>query len=91
MKLVFPLIIAAASLGTSAAAWEGKVLECYNKTLMPTTYNTSKELVKKAKTKWEHRNGQMVKVYYPPVYVEHRTVKTPEHYVMQPAECNIAN
>ena len=70
-----------------AFAWEGQVKACYDKIYVAPTYTTSKTLIKAAKTKWEHRHGQMVEVHYPAIYREHRHLKTPGHYIARPAKC----
>lgn len=72
---------------SSAAAWEGKVVECYGKVWYPAEYSTSKVLVKHAKTKWEHRHGQMVKVHYAPVYKEVKTKTKDGHWIMRKEAC----
>ncbi|MET4103062.1 hypothetical protein ABIE58_002499 [Roseovarius sp. MBR-78] len=72
---------------TSAAAWEGHVVECYGKVWYPAEYSTSKVLVKHGKTAWEHRNGQMVKVHYAPVYKEVKTKTKDGHWIMRQEAC----
>lgn len=79
--------IAFTMIAGAAQAWEGKVIKCYDTVYVPAEYKTHQKLVRAAYTDWEHRNGQAVKVYYPPVYVETRTEVRPARYVNRPAAC----
>ncbi|RKF15194.1 hypothetical protein D6850_10175 [Roseovarius spongiae] len=80
-------IVALAAAATPALAWKGQAVACYDKVWVPATYSTSKHLEFPAKTKWVHRNGQMVQMHYPAVYKETRHVKTPGHYLLRKAAC----
>jgi hypothetical protein len=89
--MIKKLVVAAAAtlaLSGTAYAWEGQVVQCYDTVLVPAQFETHQTLVRAARTEWEHRNGQAVQVYYPPVYVETRTQTRPERYVNRPAPCN---
>lgn len=86
-KVLIASVLAAAGFAAPAMAWEGHVVACYDKVWVPATYSTHKRLVMKAHTEWEHRNGQMVKVHYPAVYKEHKTLKTAGHYVAKKSVC----
>lgn len=70
-----------------AAAWEGSVVACYDKVQKPATYSYTKSLEYKAVTKWEHRKGQLVKVYYQPVYLQKKTLKRPAHILLVQGAC----
>lgn len=73
---------------TSALAWEGKPLKCYDKHWVGPKYSTTKVLDKPAKTTWEHNKaGQMVKMYYAPMYMEQKTLVMEGHYVLREAKC----
>lgn len=87
MKTVLIAAVAAMSFAAPAMAWEGQKVACYDKHWMPATYTTSKHLEYAAKHKWEHVDGQMVKMYYPPIYMEKRSMKKPGHYVLRQAPC----
>ena len=91
MKTIISAAILASAFAAPALAWEGQVKACYNKVYVPTSYHTSKHLVMGAHTEWEYRNGQMIEVYYPAVYKEKKTVKTPGHYIAKKAACRVAN
>ncbi|MEQ9260769.1 MAG: hypothetical protein RIG84_16910 [Roseovarius sp.] len=88
MKKTFVIAAAAMVLGGPALAWEGQKVACYDKHWVPTTYKVSHHLEMAAKTQWEHADGQYVKVYYPPVYMEKKMVDKPGHYVLRKAPCN---
>lgn len=85
-------IIAAAaaviSFAEPAMAWEGRVIACYDSTWVPDEYEVHKTLHSEAHTKWEHRGKQLVEVYYAPVYIEHKHLKTPGHYIKYKAPCH---
>ena len=81
-------IVAMAAAASPALAWEGQKVACYDKVYVETTYTVTKELEYPSKKKWEHHDGQMVKMYYPPIYMENRHVDTPGHYVLRKAPCN---
>ncbi|MEL6609352.1 MAG: hypothetical protein AAFO58_05805 [Pseudomonadota bacterium] len=88
---MFKTISAAAAVvvafAAPAAAWEGHVVACYDKIWVPAEYKTSKTLHTKARTAWEHRGDQLVEVYYPPMYLEHKTLVKEGHYVKRKAAC----
>ena len=88
MKTTFFAVTTALLLAGPAAAWEGQKVACYDKHWVPAAYKTSKHLEKPAKTKWEHVDGQMVKMYYPPVYMEKKTLAKEGHWVLRKAACN---
>ena len=83
------LIIAAGFIAVagSASAWEGTAKACYGKVWSPAEYSVKEVLVKPAKTKWEHRNGQLVEMYYPPVYKEVKTQTQAAHWIMRKEAC----
>jgi hypothetical protein len=85
--LIAGAIFATAALAAPAFAWEGKVVACYNKVWVPAQYSTTKKLVMAAHTEWEHRNGQMVKVWYPAVYKESEHKISDGHYVARKGPC----
>ncbi|WP_372885909.1 hypothetical protein [Shimia sp.] len=87
MKL--SLITAAVFIGIAApaAAWEGKVVACYDKVWVPASYKTHKVLHSKGYTKWEHRGDQLAEVYYAPMYIEKKTLVMEGHYVKRKAPC----
>ena len=85
--LMGAIIAVAATASAPAMAWEGQKVACYDKVYVPATYKTTKHMKYPAKTKWEHHNGQMVEMYYAPVYMEMRHVATEGHYVLRKAVC----
>lgn len=87
VSFIAAAMTAAAFLAAPAMAWEGKVVSCYGKVWQPAKYSTHKTKVKESKTRWEHRNGQMVEVYYPPVYKESRTMTKEGHWIMRKEAC----
>jgi hypothetical protein len=87
-KFSIAATIALGTFATSASAWEGDVIACYDTVREPAQYQVHQELVRAAYTEWEHRNGQAVQVHYPAVYVERRRMVRPERYVNRPAPCN---
>ena len=87
-KLIAGVVLAASTLAAPAFAWEGHVVACYDKVWVPASYTYGKTLVMAAHTEWEHnKKGQMVRVHYPAVYKEEKTMKTPGHYVAKEAAC----
>jgi hypothetical protein len=89
-KVLACAVVAASTLAAPAFAWEGKVKACYDKVWVGPKYKVTKELVMAGHTEWEHRNGQMVKVWYPSVYKENRTMTKKGHYVAVKAPCRVA-
>lgn len=88
MKKVFAGAAVLAALAAPAFAWEGQVVACYDKVWVPAKYATSKTLIMAAHDEWEHNgNGQMVKMHYPAVYKENKSLTTPGHYVAVKAPC----
>lgn len=87
-KTLFTAVIAAIGFAAPAMAWEGKTVACYNKELVPATYNYTKHIVKAGKKQYEHRNGRIELVSYPPVYREVATLNTAAHYVMRQVKCH---
>lgn len=85
--ILMSAIVAMAAAASPAVAWEGQKVACYDKVWVPATYAANKYLKHPAKTTWEHANGQMVEMYYPPIYMEKRYVKTEGHYVLRKAVC----
>lgn len=81
-------LFAVVASSAAAQAWQGEVVACYDTVLVPARYHVTEELVRSARTEWEHRNGQAVRVHYPAVYVEVRRETHPERYVNRPAVCN---
>lgn len=88
MKKTMITAAAAMLFAAPAFSWEGQKVACYDKHWVPATYSTSKKLEMAAKTQWEHADGQYVKVYYPPVYMEKTHLKKEGHYVLRKAPCN---
>jgi heat shock protein HslJ len=88
MKKMMFTAAAATMFAAPAAAWEGQKVACYDKHWVPATYTTTKHLEYESKHKWEHVDGQMVKMYYPPVYMEKTHLKEKGHYVLRKAPCN---
>jgi hypothetical protein len=87
-KALVSAVVAAIAFAAPAMAWEGKTVACYDKHLVPAKYSATKVLVKAGKSQYEHRNGHIEFVAYPPVYKEIRT-KTPDaHYVMREISCH---
>jgi len=86
-KKIFAALFAVTAATSAAHAWEGEVVACYDTVLVPAQYAVHEELVRSARTDWEHRNGQAVRVHYPAVYVEVRRETRPERYVNRPAAC----
>lgn len=87
IKKTFAVLCVAAATTTAAHAWEGQVVACYDTVLVPAQFDIREELIRPARTEWEHRNGQSVQVHYPAVYVEVRRETRPERYVNRPATC----
>jgi hypothetical protein len=77
-----------ASFAAPAMAWEGKVVACYDKAWVPDVYKTHKKLHTPARTTWEHRGKQLVEVYYPAIYIEHKHLVAKGHYLKVPAACH---
>ena len=76
------------SFAAPAMAWEGKVVACYDSVWVPAKTETHKNLHSAAHTKWEHRGGQLVEVYYAPVYIQHTHQKSKGCYLKVKAACN---
>ena len=87
-KTIMAAVAATLVSATGALAWEGTPVTCYDKHYVGPKYETTKTLKKAAKTKWEHNaHGQVVEMYYPPVYIEHKTLVKEGHYVMRKGKC----
>jgi hypothetical protein len=86
LALAFAPFIAA-----PAAAWEGHVVECFDKVYVAPEYRTTKHLVKEAEMRLEHRNGngisQVYRMHYPAIYEERKHLVRPGHYVLRPGPC----
>ncbi|WP_157932954.1 hypothetical protein [Roseovarius salinarum] len=80
-------IITMAAAATPALAWEGKKVACYDKVWVPATYKSKKVLEYPAKKKWEHHDGQMVKMRYPAIYMVKKYVDMEGHYELHKAPC----
>lgn len=80
--------VAAIAFAAPAMAWEGKTVACYDKHLVPAKYSATKVLVKAGKSQYEHKNGHIELVAYPPVYREVRTKTSDAHYVMREIKCH---
>ncbi len=78
----------AALFSAPAMAWEGQKVACYDKHWVPATYTTTKTLKHAARTEWEHHGDQVVKVYYAPMYIEHKHLDKKGHYVLRQAPCD---
>ncbi|MBL6429599.1 MULTISPECIES: hypothetical protein [Maritimibacter] len=88
MKKLIAGAVLASAFAAPAFAWEGHVVACYDKVWVPASYAYSKKLIMAAHTEWEHnKKGQMVKVHYPAVYKEIKTMTAPGHYVAKAAKC----
>ncbi len=85
------LISAAAVIVTlsasSAMAWEGETVACFEKEMVGPTYATAEVLVKPAKEQYEHKNGRIELVRYKAVYREVRTKLTEGRWVMKEVMC----
>lgn len=89
MKTKFiALPFAFAMLAAPAFAWEGQVKACYGKVWSPAEYSVTEILVKPARNAYEHRKGQLVEMYYPPVYKEKKTLTHKAHWIMRKEACN---
>ncbi|KUF11556.1 hypothetical protein [Pseudoponticoccus marisrubri] len=86
-KVLAGVFLAATALAAPAMAWESQVVACYDKVYVPPKYKTHKKLVMAAHYEWEHKHGQMVKVYYPAVYKEYRHKEHEGYYVARKAPC----
>ena len=86
-KTILTAVAATMISAVPALAWEGKAVECYDKVWVGPKYATEKVLEYPAKKKWEHKNGQMVKMYYAPIYMEKKTLVKEGHYVLKKAAC----
>ncbi len=86
-KTLMALTLAAVSIGAPAAAWEGRTAACFEKKYYDAQYTVRHELVKPQKQQYEHRNGRIELIVYPPVFREIRTQTFPAHYVMEPISC----
>lgn len=87
MKSIIATAAAAVVLSaTSALAWEGKVVACYDKVWVQPDAVCHKKPHKPAKTVWEHRGDQLVEVYYAPVYKEICSQK-PGYWLKRKAAC----
>lgn len=88
MKIKAIAVLAAMTLATPALAWEGQVLKCYGKVWQAPKYEVSQYLVKKSHTELEHnKHGQLMKVYYPAVYAEKKSLVKRGHWVMVEEPC----
>jgi hypothetical protein len=87
-KTLIYAVVAAVAFAAPAMAWEGKTVACYDKHLVPAKYSATKVLVKAGKSQYEHRNGHIELVAYPPVYRQVATLKTGSHYVMKQVKCH---
>lgn len=78
--IVKTTILAAAtvlvSFATPAMAREGKVVAYYDSVWIPAKTEEHKKLHSAAHINWEHRSGQLVEVYYAPVYIQHTHTRT---------------
>ena len=87
-KTLISAVAATLVFAAPAMAWEGKTVACYNKHLVGAKYSATKVLVKAGKSQYEHRNGRIELVAYPPVYKEVRTKTADAHYVMREVSCH---
>jgi hypothetical protein len=87
-KTILTTFAATMMMAAPALAWEGKTVACYDKVWVGAKYTAVKELVKPAKTKYEHKNGHIEKVYYAPVYIEKKTKVSDGYYVMKKIKCH---
>ena len=86
-KTLFTAVIAAIGFAAPAMAWEGSTVACYDKHLVPAKYEYSKHKIKDGVKQYEHRNGRIELVSYPPVYKQTRTLVKGAHYVMVQVDC----
>lgn len=70
-----------------ADAFTGIVRQCFTQHLEGPQVRTSRHRVRAAYEQFEHRDGRVVRVYYPAVYQERTTVVRPEIYVLRPTAC----
>ena len=87
-KTLISAVAATLVFAAPAMAWEGKTVACYNKHLVGAKYSATKVLVKAGKSQYEHRNGRIELVSYPPVYRQVATLKSGAHYVMRQVACH---
>lgn len=76
------------SFAAPAMAWEGKVIQCFDKVWVAAEYKVSKKLHTPAYTKWEHRGDQLAEVYYAAIYLEQKHLVRAGHYLKVKAACN---
>lgn len=87
-KTIMTAVAATLISATGAFAWEGTPIVCYDKHFVAPQYAVTKTLKKPAKTMMEHnKHGQVVEMYYPPVYIENRVLIAEGHFVMRQAPC----
>ena len=86
-KTLISAVVATIAFAAPAMAWEGTTVACFDKHLVPAKYSATKVLVKAGKSQYEHRNGRIELVAYPPVYKEVRTQTAGAHYVMREVMC----
>lgn len=88
MKSILTAAVAAVVLSASSAlAWEGRTVACFDKVWVPATYAASKVLVKPAKERYEHKHGRIELVHYAPVYREIKTLASKGYWVMKEVSC----
>ena len=85
--IIAATVVASAAFAAPAMAWEGHVVECYDETWVPDKLAKKKTLHSAARYAWEHRNGQLVKVYYPAVYIEDSSVSKAGYWLKRKAPC----
>lgn len=79
--------VALTSIAAPALAWEGQVIQCYDKEWVPAVYKSKDKLHKPAKEVWEHRGDQVVLVRYAPVYIRSNHLVREGMWVKVPAAC----
>lgn len=89
-NLMIASIVASAALAAPAFAWEGRVIACFDKVWVKAEYATTHVPHTKAKTVWEHRNGQMVEIYYPAIMKEMKHLVKEGYYIKRKAPCRAA-
>ncbi|WP_425074616.1 hypothetical protein [Sagittula sp. S175] len=82
--------VLAACLATSAVAQDDGLPgpRCYRKTTVEAVYETSQRLIRKARLEHEEReNGQIVMTHFPAIYIEEKTLVSPEYVLLQEVQC----
>lgn len=87
-KTLLAAAAATVALSAPAFAWEGKKVACYDKVWQDPVYEYTQVLEYPAKKKWEHKDGQMVEMHYPAIYMQKKTMVSAGRYVLVKAACH---